>query len=140
MTSLVTLGLATAIPATALVTETAGVNIPSAIVKLVPKRHWKIYQLSRQLQARGGLTQMNKGHLNASLRPRPTKDLPAVALLVKLSPVRVRSESKSSSSGGNRPWKRANVPPSPVVHAKVSARSSGHEINANPHLSRISMK
>jgi hypothetical protein len=42
MTSLVTLGLATAIPATALVTDTAGVNIPSAIVKLVPKRHYEI--------------------------------------------------------------------------------------------------
>jgi hypothetical protein len=42
MMSLVTLGLATAIPATALVTDTAGVNIPSAIVKLVPKRHCEI--------------------------------------------------------------------------------------------------
>ena len=29
---------ATAIPPTALVTETAGVKMPSAIVKLVPKR------------------------------------------------------------------------------------------------------
>ena len=32
-------GFATAIPATALVTETAGVKIPSAIVSAVPKRH-----------------------------------------------------------------------------------------------------
>jgi hypothetical protein len=33
--------LATAIPPTADVTDTAGVRIPSAIVKLVPKRHYK---------------------------------------------------------------------------------------------------
>ena len=37
MTSLETLGFATAIPATALVTDTAGVNMPSARVRLVPK-------------------------------------------------------------------------------------------------------
>ena len=37
--SLVTDGLATAIPATAEVTDTAGVNMPSAIVRLVPNRH-----------------------------------------------------------------------------------------------------
>lgn len=37
-TSLATFGLATAIPPTALVTDTAGVNTPSASVKLVPKR------------------------------------------------------------------------------------------------------
>lgn len=37
--SLVTDGLAIAIPATAEVTDTAGVNIPSAMVRLVPNRH-----------------------------------------------------------------------------------------------------
>ena len=36
--SLVTDAFATAMPPTALVTETAGVKIPSAIVRLVPKR------------------------------------------------------------------------------------------------------
>ena len=35
-------GLATAIPATALVTETAGVRMPSAIVSEVAKRHYKV--------------------------------------------------------------------------------------------------
>lgn len=34
-------GFATAIPPTALVTDMAGVNIPLAIIKLVPKRDWK---------------------------------------------------------------------------------------------------
>lgn len=38
-TSLMTDGLATAMPATALVTDTAGVKIPSARVKLVPNIH-----------------------------------------------------------------------------------------------------
>ena len=38
VTSLESLGLATAIPPTALVTDTAGVKIPSASVRLVPKR------------------------------------------------------------------------------------------------------
>jgi hypothetical protein len=38
--SLVTDGLATAIPPTAEVTDTAGVNMPSAIVRLVPNRHY----------------------------------------------------------------------------------------------------
>lgn len=38
-TSLATDGFATAIPATALVTETAGVKMPSAIVRDVPNRH-----------------------------------------------------------------------------------------------------
>lgn len=33
-------GLATAIPLTALVTETAGVKIPSAMVNAVPNKHW----------------------------------------------------------------------------------------------------
>ena len=41
-TSCVTLGFATAIPPTALVTETAGVKTPSAIVRLVPKIHCQI--------------------------------------------------------------------------------------------------
>ena len=40
MTSPETAGLAIAMPATALVTETAGVNTPSARVRLVPKRAW----------------------------------------------------------------------------------------------------
>ena len=40
VTSLATDGLATAIPDTALVTETAGVKTPSASVRLVPKRLW----------------------------------------------------------------------------------------------------
>jgi hypothetical protein len=35
-------GFAMAIPATALVTETAGVKIPSAIVRAVPNRHWRV--------------------------------------------------------------------------------------------------
>ena len=38
VTSLPTDGFATAIPETALVTETAGVKTPSTRVKLVPKR------------------------------------------------------------------------------------------------------
>ncbi len=38
VTSAETDGFATAMPATALVTETAGVNMPSAIVKLVPNK------------------------------------------------------------------------------------------------------
>lgn len=37
--SLDTEGFATAIPWTAEVTDTAGVNMPSAIVRLVPNRH-----------------------------------------------------------------------------------------------------
>lgn len=37
-TSAPTLGFATAIPATALVTDTAGVKIPSARVRLVPNK------------------------------------------------------------------------------------------------------
>jgi hypothetical protein len=40
MMSWTTEGFATPIPPTALVTETAGVNIPSAMVKLVPNKHW----------------------------------------------------------------------------------------------------
>ena len=38
VTSLETEGFATAIPPTALVTDTAGVKTPSASVRLVPKR------------------------------------------------------------------------------------------------------
>jgi hypothetical protein len=38
--SAITEGFAMPIPPTALVTETAGVNIPSAIVKLVPNKHF----------------------------------------------------------------------------------------------------
>lgn len=50
VTSLATDGLATAMPATALVTETAGVKIPSARVKAVPNRHW--YKLVRDASLR----------------------------------------------------------------------------------------
>ena len=39
-------GFATAMPATALVTETAGVKIPSARVRLVPNRHWRNVRVS----------------------------------------------------------------------------------------------
>jgi hypothetical protein len=41
-------GLATAIPATALVTETAGVRMPSAIVSEVAKRHYKVSASQRE--------------------------------------------------------------------------------------------
>lgn len=51
--SLVTEGLAIAIPATADVTDTAGVNMPSAIVKLVPNRHLSNIQLRKR---RGEMT------------------------------------------------------------------------------------
>lgn len=46
-TSLMTDGLATAMPATALVTDTAGVKIPSARVKLVPNIHCAKVSLDR---------------------------------------------------------------------------------------------
>ena len=45
-------GLATAIPAAALVTETAGVSIPSAIVNPVAKRHFEWSGYSKQLKDR----------------------------------------------------------------------------------------
>lgn len=41
-------GFATAIPAAALVTETAGVSTPSAIVNPVAKRHFECSGYSRQ--------------------------------------------------------------------------------------------
>jgi hypothetical protein len=44
VTSFATLGLEIPMPDTALTTDTAGVKIPSAIVKLVPKRHFKVHQ------------------------------------------------------------------------------------------------
>lgn len=45
-------GFATAIPAAALVTETAGVSMPSAIVNPVAKRHFERSGYSRQSKDR----------------------------------------------------------------------------------------
>jgi hypothetical protein len=94
-------GLEIAIPATADVTDTAGVNMPSAIVKLVPNRH-----------------HASNGHRNVSLSRRDPEFLKEAALLT-LSPVSVRSASKSLSSGGKRPWNNAKVPPSPEIKYRM---------------------
>jgi hypothetical protein len=52
VTSFATLGLEILIPDTALTTDTAGVKIPSAIVKLVPKRHFQCPSVGINSQAR----------------------------------------------------------------------------------------
>ena len=46
-----TLGFATAIPATALVTDTAGVKMPSAMVKLVPNKAYSDRSARARCQA-----------------------------------------------------------------------------------------
>jgi hypothetical protein len=103
MISFVTEGLATAIPPTALVTETAGVKIPSAMVKPVPNKHWytsnEVRRGEKKLQIIK-LTHTRRGHLNLS------DSLAALEVdfcLYALSPVRILSASRSFAAGGNSP-------------------------------------
>jgi hypothetical protein len=88
-TSFDTEGLATAMPPTALVTETAAVRTPSAMVKLVPNSA----QISMGQRKDGG------GLMSLRLT------FPAI----KESWVGVLSKY----FGGYMPWNKANVPPSP---------------------------
>jgi hypothetical protein len=116
-------------PPTALVTEIAGVKMPSAIVRLnksvkrVPK-NCRNYSRSTKQTLRQSflsmykvfpgdrpLTHNNRGHRALSLNVLASfLDFPK-----RLSPLRVRSSSKFCSSGGYRAWNKAKDPPSPVV-------------------------
>lgn len=58
------LGFATAIPPTALVTDTAGVKTPSANVKLVPKRACRMVSAERIWKKQAQGTQISNGHLS----------------------------------------------------------------------------
>lgn len=64
VTSLVTEGFATAIPPTALVTDTAGVKTPSANVRLVPKRLCDMPLDQRRVFQEVDITRTSSGHQN----------------------------------------------------------------------------
>ena len=81
MTSLWTEGVATAIPDTALVTDTAGVKTPSARVRLVPKRLCvPIITLAQRLHARKRFDT----HQNQERPPQPRGQLSRRLLSAKL--------------------------------------------------------
>jgi hypothetical protein len=136
--SLLADGFATAMPPTALVTEIAGVKMPSAIVRLnknpvkhfskscwnysrSPKQTLKESFLSMQKVFRGCrlLTHNSRGHRAFSLNVWGS----FLGFPKWLSPLKVRSSSKFCSSGGYRAWNKAKDPPSPVV--PMSSRKKG---------------
>ena len=137
--SLIADGFATAMPPTALVTEIAGVKIPSAIVRLnktlskrFSKNCWNYSRCTEQTLKQSffsmckvfpgdrPLTHNNRGHRALSFNVLTGfLDFPK-----RLSPLRVRSSSKFCSSGGYRAWNKAKDPPSPVV-PRLS-RKKGH--------------
>lgn len=119
-TSLETLAFATAIPATALVTDTAGVKIPSASVRLVPKRAYNalIAESASCLRRRGKQHEV-RTQIRSGQRIEVMNDLFVRGLEASVSPVSVLSTFTSWILGGYNPWKRANVPPSPAPRRMI---------------------
>ena len=97
---------------TAEVTETAGVKIPSAMVRAVPSRALTVISECKH-GVRRVVTQTSSGHRRLGCECIESLEDERCSPW-SLSPVRVRSASRFLSSGGYKPWNRANVPPSPA--------------------------